>query len=129
MSSRYGWRTHPVTGARDFHGGLDLPMPVGTPVFAPLACVVAKVERAEEGGANGNAVFLAVGGYRWCVLHLDVVAVRAGTALQRGALVGLSGNTGRSTGPHLHIQVYDREGGTVNPENFYAEGTFSGRSA
>ncbi len=126
LSSRYGWRTDPVYGGQKFHAGIDLPVPVGTPVFAPLPGLVVRVDRVGDGEreANGNAVFLAVGGWRWCFLHLSAVQVQVGQTVARGQQLARSGNTGKSTGPHLHIQVYDRAGNTLDPARLYPDGMF-----
>ena len=126
-----GWRTDPITGQKAFHRGLDIPVPEGTPVYAPFAAVVERVDRdgVGKGSLNGNAVILRVGDYRWAFLHLSSVAVRAGEKVQRGQLLGRSGQTGRSTGPHLHIQVYDALGQLVDPMKVYPQGTFARRGA
>lgn len=126
VSSRYGWRTDPVYGSRRFHAGMDLPVPVGTPVFSPLPALVVRVDRVgdDQREANGNAVILAVAGWRWCFLHLSAVQVRVGQAVARGQQIALSGNTGKSTGPHLHVQIYDREGNTLDPARLYPDGMF-----
>ena len=131
LSSRYGYRTDPVYGGKRLHAGIDLPVPVGTPVYAPLPGVVVRVDRVGDGDreANGNAVILAVAGYRWCFLHLSAPLVKVGQTVARGQQIALSGNTGKSTGPHLHVQVYDREGNTIDPERLYPDGMFVPRSA
>ena len=129
--SPYGWRTDPITGQTAFHRGLDIPVAEGTPVYAPFAGTVDRVDRAGvgKGAVNGNAVILRVGSYRWCFLHLSSVAVRAGEKVQRGQLLGRSGQTGRATGPHLHVQVYDPRGQLVDPMQVYPQGTFVRRGA
>lgn len=128
-SSAFGWRTDPVKGGREFHAGIDLPVRTGTAVRAPQAGRVARIDRADDGqhDANGNAVFLAIGEYRWCFLHLSTVLVRPGQIVQRGEVIAFSGNTGKSTGPHLHLQVYDPKGQPVDPESFFPPGTFRNR--
>jgi murein DD-endopeptidase MepM/ murein hydrolase activator NlpD len=127
ISSRYGWRTDPVDGSRKFHAGIDLPVPIGTAVFAPQEGRVARIDRAGDGerDANGNAVFIAIGSYRWCFLHLSTVLVDPNQTVQRGQVIAFTGNTGKSTGPHLHLQIYDAAGATVDPERFFPPGTFA----
>lgn len=127
--SPYGWRTDPISGKRTFHRGLDIPVPTGTPVYAPFDGEVARVDRdgVGKGAFNGNAVLIRIDGYLWCFLHLSSVAVRSGEAVRRGQLLGKSGSTGRSTGPHLHIQVYDPSGQLVDPMTAYPAGTFTRR--
>jgi murein DD-endopeptidase MepM/ murein hydrolase activator NlpD len=126
VSSRYGWRTDPIKGTRSFHAGIDFPVPTGTEVYAPLMGVVVRIDRVGDGlrEGNGNAVFLAASGYRWCFLHLSVVLVQVGQVVSRGQRLGLSGNTGRSTGPHLHLQVYNLSDQAINPEKLYPSGMF-----
>jgi murein DD-endopeptidase MepM/ murein hydrolase activator NlpD len=118
LSSRFGWRQDPLTGQRSFHEGLDLAVPVGTPIYAPAAGLVELVHRdgVGPGRFNGNAVFLRTAdGRRWAFLHLSSVALSPGSRVRAGALLGLSGSTGRSTGPHLHIQVWERNGALLDP--------------
>ena len=115
--SGFGWRADPFTGQRAFHRGLDIPVPVGTPVFAPLAGEVVRVDRdgVGRGAINGNAVFIQTDRYVWIYLHLSAVAVRVGDRVSRGQIVGRTGQTGRATGPHLHVQVTDAGGQLVDP--------------
>lgn len=129
--SGFGWRTDPITKQTAFHRGLDLPVPEGTPVHAPLDGVVERVDRdgVGRGVVNGHAVLLRAGGYRWAFLHLSSVAVRAGQKVQRGQILGRTGQTGRTTGPHLHIQVYDPTGRLVDPLSVYPPGAFARRGA
>ena len=128
--SAYGWRTDPITGQRAFHRGLDIPVPVGTPVYAPLGATVERVDRdgVGKGAVNGNAVILRIDRYRWAFLHLSSVAVRPGATVQKGQLLGRTGQTGRATGPHLHIQVYDPAGKLVDPLTVYPANTFTRRA-
>ena len=130
-SSGFGWRSDPFTGRRTFHPGLDLPVPVGTPVYAPLPGEIVRIDRAGVGHGviNGNAVFLRSPDHVWVFLHLSVVAVSVGSTVQRGQMLGRSGQTGRATGPHLHVQVYDPSGQLVDPLSAYPHGTFAGRIA
>ena len=130
LSSPFGWRVHPIHGDRRHHNGIDLPAPVGTPVHAPEAGVVDRVDHdgAGRGEVNGNAVFVRSARHRWAFLHLSRVLVAPGATVQAGQLVGHVGSTGKSTGPHLHLQVWDAQGTIVDPEPLFAAGTFSGGS-
>ena len=140
VRSPYGWRLHPCAanpkcgdailpaGTRKFHDGIDVAAPTGTPVYAPLAGVVSHVDLdgVGRGETNGNAIFLTVaGGYRWCFLHLSAFAVPKGATVAQGTLLGLVGATGRATGPHLHLQVYDPAGKTVDPLDFFRQNTLT----
>ena len=131
VRSGFGWRTDPITGRAAFHRGIDIPAPVGTPVYAPWPGVVERIDRDGVGGGvnNGNAVFIRVNGSLWAFLHLSAVLVHSGAEVQRGQLLGRTGATGRATGPHLHVQVYDAAGKLVDPLSVYPSANFTRRSA
>ena len=105
-------------------------MPVGAPVYAPFGGVVERVDRAGvgRGVVNGHAVFLRSNGYLWAFLHLSAVDVSVGAWVQRGQRLGRTGQTGRATGPHLHVQVYDPTGRLVDPLSVYPQDTFARRT-
>jgi murein DD-endopeptidase MepM/ murein hydrolase activator NlpD len=115
ISSPFGYRVHPTLKTRKFHNGTDLAVPIGTPVHATQAATVAI---AGENSTSGKYLVLDHGnGVRTAYCHLDRHDVVQGAHVERGEAVALSGNTGRSTGPHLHYIV--RIGGTpVDPERF-----------
>ncbi len=128
VTSGYGWRTDPLTGARSLHEGIDLGVPVGTPVLAVAAGRVDLVQRdgVGPGRYNGNAVFLRTAdGRLWAYLHLQGVAVRQGQTVRAGALLGWAGSSGRSTGPHLHLQVWEVDGLTLDARRLYPPGSFA----
>ena len=129
--SGFGVRKDPITGQPAFHRGLDIPVPVGTPVYAPLAGTVERIDRAavDRGATNGNAIFVRSNSHLWAFLHLSAVELPVGAKVQRGQLIGRTGATGRATGPHLHIQVYDPSGRLVDPMTVYPLDTFARRSA
>jgi murein DD-endopeptidase MepM/ murein hydrolase activator NlpD len=112
LTSGYGMRWHPVLGGRRAHKGVDLAMPIGTPVYATADAVVSKAERFSSYGLfisleHGADIQTRYG-------HLSRIAVAAGQTVHKGDLIGYVGSTGRSTGPHLHYEV--RVGGVaVNP--------------
>lgn len=116
LTSPFGYRTHPVTGNRDFHEGADLGVPEGTPVRAALGGVVAQ---AGWRGGYGYAVEINHGnGYSTLYAHLSRVLVAPGTPVAAGQVIALSGNTGRSTGPHLHFEVR-YNGRPVDPAQWF----------
>lgn len=95
-----------------FHRGVDIGVPAGTPVRAPAAGTVASARRD---GSYGLAVLVDHGrGIRTRYAHLSSIAVRPGQRVERGSILGASGNTGRSAGPHLHYEVLV-DGRPVNP--------------
>ena len=112
LSSGYGWRRDPITGQRAFHDGVDVSALPGRPVAATASGVVAKVLQY---GGLGRAVYVSHGyGVTTVYGHLSRVLVKPGQRVERGATVGLVGNTGRATGYHLHYEV-QLEGRAVNP--------------
>lgn len=121
ITSDYGPRTHPVTGKSSFHSGTDFAVPVGTPILSTESGIVAKIWDASNGNACGNGVFIQFSekgdGIKYC--HMDKVNVQLKQDITAGQVVGLSGNTGSSTGPHLHVERYiDRESGAINPNEY-----------
>jgi murein DD-endopeptidase MepM/ murein hydrolase activator NlpD len=111
MSSPFGWRKDPFTGTRSYHGGLDLSARMGTPV---KAAADGKVSATGTNAVYGNFVILShAGDYQTMYAHLSRIMVRGGSVNQ-GTVIGLVGNTGRSTGAHLHFAVYKNKR-AVNP--------------
>ena len=115
ISSSYGYRIAPFAGTRQFHSGIDISSPMGSPVRAAMAGRVIQV------GANdyswGNfAVISHHSGYRTFYAHMSVVRVKAGAYVETNERIGDIGSTGLSTGPHLHFTVY-KNGVTVNPRS------------
>lgn len=112
ISSGFGARAHPVLGHADDHRGVDIAVPVGTPVRAPYA---GRVHEVGETPALGRYVIVEhEGGYRSVFGHLSETPIEAGAPVRAGDVVAKSGNTGRSTGPHLHYGLY-RNGRAVDP--------------
>jgi len=96
-------RTHPVTGRISPHKGTDFAMPIGTPIQAPAN---GRVEKVGNHPAAGRYVVIRHdNGYKTRYLHLSKPMVRSGQRVAMGERIALSGNTGRSTGPHLHYEV------------------------
>ncbi|MFT3706319.1 MAG: M23 family metallopeptidase [Archangium sp.] len=117
VSSPYGSRVHPIAGSPQFHAGIDLEAPISTPVFATESGVVTF---AEWNGGHGQQVELKHDA-RWSTRysHLDVVLVKSGAVVKRGQRIGLVGETGLTTGPHLHFELR-RDGDPLDPEAFLA---------
>ena len=102
-TSTFGYRRDPITGQRAYHSGVDISAPPGKPVKASADGVVTKTEQY---GNLGRAVFIAHGfGVTTIYGHLSRINVTPGQRVDRGAIVGLVGNSGRSTGYHLHYEV------------------------
>ncbi|MCR1836963.1 murein DD-endopeptidase MepM [Pasteurella caecimuris] len=116
-------RRHPVTGRVRPHKGVDFSVPQGTPVIAPADGLVEKV--AYQAGGAGRYVVLRHGReYQTVYMHLSRPLVRAGQAVKKGERIALSGNTGISTGPHLHYEFHIN-GRAVNPLTVKLPGTSS----
>ena len=104
LTSRYGYRRDPFTGKRAFHTGIDLANRVGTKV---LAAREGKVVSVGNRSGYGNIVIISHSfGYRTVYAHLSSASVKRGQRIMRGQTIGYIGNTGRSTGPHLHFEVW-----------------------
>lgn len=115
ISSRFGYRKSPFTGRREFHKGLDIAGPTGTPVYAPARGKVTFL--GKEGGYGMMLVIDHGGGKVTRYGHLHESPLKKGQEVMRGELIGTMGNTGRSTGPHLHYEVRV-DGVPVNPERY-----------
>ena len=103
ISSPFGWRDHPTLGRRHLHTGVDLAVVVGTEVRAVADGVVL---RASEDAVNGKVVIVDHGrGVTTAYCHNAELRVEAGRLVKAGQVLSLSGNTGRSSGPHLHYQL------------------------
>ncbi len=116
IASGFGYRIHPIYKTPKMHEGLDFTAPSGTPVYATGNGVVIKVQR-EQG--YGNMVEIAHGyGYRTRYAHLQNFSCKVGQRVKRGGVIGVVGNTGISTAPHLHYEVL-KDGVKVDPINFF----------
>lgn len=113
VSSEYGTRVHPVTGqVSSFHSGIDLAMPLGTPVYAAKDGTVTYVGWY---GTGGQAIIVNHGdGIRTVYMHLSGYNTHTGATVSAGDCIGFVGTTGRSTGPHLHFNV-EIDNTPVNP--------------
>lgn len=117
VSSGYGVRPSPWTGAPTRHQGIDIGIPAGTPVRSPAP---GTVTTATSGGGYGRYVRVDHGnGVTSLYGHLQRIDVRAGQRVEKGHVLGLAGSTGRSTGPHLHYEL-SVEGKAVDPRAFLA---------
>jgi murein DD-endopeptidase len=118
ITSPFGPRDHPILGVRRLHAGVDLGAAIGTPVRAAGAGVV---RRAAQDSSNGRAIVLDHGGGVVTIYcHNEELLVHDGQRVERGEIIARSGNTGRSTGPHLHYQL-DLAGAPVDPLRYRAQ--------
>lgn len=115
MTSRFGYRTDPFTGKREFHSGLDFAAPTGSKVSTVAAGVVNWSGRHPE---YGNMVEVKHGdGVVTRYAHNKSNLVKAGDVVKKGQVIALSGSTGRSTAPHVHFEVY-KNGRVVDPASY-----------
>ena len=116
VASGYGMRTHPVSRVRKFHEGIDFAAPIGSDIYSTGDGIVTK---AEYSGGYGLTVVVDHGfGYKTLYAHMSKVSVVKGSAVKRGQIIGSIGNTGTSTGPHLHYEVH-KNNKTVNPVEYF----------
>ncbi|GHV54678.1 hypothetical protein FACS1894206_07970 [Deltaproteobacteria bacterium] len=115
LTSGFGYRVSPFTGQSTLHSGLDISNRIGTPIVAPARGTVTS---AGFQGAYGNCITISHGNAITTRYgHLEKITVKEGQVVNRGDLIGTIGNSGRSTGPHLHYEV--RIGGVpVNPMRY-----------
>ncbi|MEK8023669.1 MAG: M23 family metallopeptidase [Candidatus Hydrogenedentota bacterium] len=117
LTSRFGFRRHPITGRKRFHCGMDLAAPLGSPIHALREGVIAFSGRR--------------GGYGWCVdirhpdgvvsryAHNSANLVKAGAKVRKGSVIAKVGSSGHSTGPHVHLEII-RHGTRINPQKYLA---------
>lgn len=116
-ASGFGMRMHPVYNVLKLHTGVDFTAKKGTEIFASGDGVVSNVKKSYTG--YGQHVIIDHGfGYKTLYAHMSEFKVRKGQKVKRGDVIGLVGNTGTSTGPHLHYEVI-RDGRKIDPANFF----------
>lgn len=113
ITSRYGWRDNPfLNGMRSFHNGMDMAAPKGTAVYAALN---GQVVSTGYSTVYGNYIIIRHhSGYQTLYGHLNTILTSKGSFVSVSSKIGTVGNTGMSTGPHLHFTVY-KNGATINP--------------
>lgn len=116
LASGYGMRMHPILKYRKMHHGMDFTADRGTPIYATGD---GKVIKASRGTGYGNMVIIDHGfGYKTKYAHMSKYNTRKGRYVKRGDIIGYVGNTGLSSGPHLHYEVHKNDK-PINPINFY----------
>jgi murein DD-endopeptidase MepM/ murein hydrolase activator NlpD len=113
ITSNFGMRRDPISGVLQFHDGVDFRANIGTTVMASLDGVVSVIG---ENWLYGKYIIIShSNGYKTLYGHLNSFSVKQGDRVARGRKIGESGNTGYSTGPHLHFGIYDKNNRLVNP--------------
>lgn len=119
FTSNFGVRSDPFRGTAAMHAGVDIPGPIGTPIYATADGIISRAERA---GGYGNLIEVNHGkGIATRYGHLSKILVRDHERVKRGQMIGLMGSTGRSTGSHLHYEVRI-DGSAVNPAPYLQAG-------
>lgn len=116
-ASGYGWRIDPIYKIKKFHEGLDFSAPIGTEIYSTGEGIVSSVTISPIG--YGKHVVIDHGfGYTTLYAHMEDFNVKPGQRVKRGDIIGYIGNTGKSTGPHLHYEVRIK-GDAVNPAHYF----------
>ena len=116
LNSSFGYRKDPIDNVTRFHQGQDITVKSGTPIHSPADGIV---KRAYYAGGFGNHIKLDHGnGYTTLFAHLSKIKVKHGQKVSRGEVIGLTGNTGRSTAPHLHYEIH-HYGESKNPLDYF----------
>jgi len=119
LNSRFGYRKDPIDGVNRFHKGLDFSVFTGTLIYAPADGVI---QSARYSGNRGKHIKINHEfGYNTLFLHLSKINVKRGQKVKRGDLIGQTGNSGRSTAPHLHYEVH-YNGVAQNPMDYFFSG-------
>lgn len=117
IGSLFGYRTDPFYKVMKFHEGIDFTAAVGTPIYATGDGVISEAEY--NSGGYGNKIIINHGySYETVYAHLSKIKVKVGQRVKRGEIIGLMGNTGKSTAPHLHYEVH-KAGISMNPIYFF----------
>ena len=117
ITSGWGERNNPITGRQEEHNGLDIAVSEGTAVLAAKSGVVTEVRDSATYGKLMK--YETKDGYTILYAHLSAVLVEEGEEIRQGQVVAKSGNTGLSTGPHLHYSIW-KNGELLNPMRFFS---------
>ena len=116
MSSAFGWRKSPFTGARSYHSGVDMACPQGPRIYAAMD---GKVTSTVFNNTYGNYVIVTHhSGYKTLYGHMSAIAAVKNQYVTQNSVIGYVGSTGLSTGPHLHFTVF-KNGKQINPQNLW----------
>jgi murein DD-endopeptidase MepM/ murein hydrolase activator NlpD len=115
VTSGFGYRISPFTNQREFHEGFDISARIGTDIIAPADGVIVEIGKTY---GFGNLIIISHGyGIKTMYGHLSKILIKKGQSVKRGDKIALIGNSGRTTGPHLHYEI-QLNGVPVNPQNY-----------
>jgi murein DD-endopeptidase MepM/ murein hydrolase activator NlpD len=125
MNQTSGFGNRMMDGKVQGHGAIDLAGKIGDKVMAPISGI-ARVLSEKESGGYGNMVEVtdSVTGVKHMLAHLDKSMVKSGDVIKAGQQIGTLGNTGKSTGAHLHHEMRDKQGNKIDPSQFYSDPGF-----
>jgi len=118
ITSPYGWRVHPVLGTKRFHAGIDIGVFSGTSIYA---LTDGEVIYSGWMSGYGNVVMIEHGSLTSVYGHNSSLVVKVGQKVKGGQLISYSGNTGLSSGPHLHFEMRKENGETIDPNPYYVK--------
>ncbi|RUM55244.1 MAG: M23 family peptidase [Nautilia sp.] len=105
ISSKFGWRKHPILHKREFHPGIDLRAKMKTPIYATADAIVEYANYHKTSGYGRLIILDHNFGFKTLFGHLNKIVVHTGDFVKKGDLIGYTGNSGLSNGPHLHYEV------------------------
>ncbi|MGW8169165.1 MAG: peptidoglycan DD-metalloendopeptidase family protein [Sulfurovaceae bacterium] len=117
VTSRFGLRAHPIFKTKKMHHGVDMRVQIGSPVYAVADGIITRSVNRDVGGYGKLVVIRHKYGFSTAYAHLSGTKVKIGDIVKKGQVIALGGNSGRSTGPHLHYEVHYR-GKAINPSTF-----------
>jgi murein DD-endopeptidase MepM/ murein hydrolase activator NlpD len=117
ISSKFGWRKHPILHKKEFHTGIDLRASINTPVYATANGIVEFAKYHKRSGYGKLLIIDHNFGFKTLFGHLNKIVVKNGDFVRKGDIVAYTGNTGLSNGPHLHYEIR-YIGVVLNPINF-----------
>lgn len=117
ISSPYGWRMHPIDKVEKYHEGIDISARVGSKVYSTAQGTVVKVMYSKYGYGN-RVVIKHAYGFETLYAHLGEINVKKGQWVRKNQLIGTVGNTGKSTGPHLHYEIH-KNGAPRDPLGYF----------
>ncbi|HUH34985.1 MAG TPA: M23 family metallopeptidase [Moheibacter sp.] len=116
LASGFGMRMHPILKIGKLHAGTDFSANIGTPIYATGD---GKVKLAGRHGSYGNTVIINHGyGYETLYAHMSRIKSKNGQSVKRGDIIGYVGNSGLSTGPHLHYEIH-KDGKPIDPVSYF----------
>lgn len=117
VTSPFGYRSNPFTGKTSYHNGIDIACPLGTELIAPANGIVKSAYSDSRGG--NQLIILHDNGHTTGYAHLNQSLVVTGQRVTQGSTIAFSGNSGHSTGPHLHFTLKNRLGQRIDPRTMF----------